>query len=92
MQRQDVSQDHQLRPLGPLGQCRSDQVGRRHQPIDVLVMLVEHKAIEAQLFGVDELVDVLLIDGVGPLAVPERIRTVTQPDSYLSSKSAGRYG
>ena len=62
-----------------------------HQPVDVLVMLVEHHAVEAELVRIGELVDVLLVKPAA-LGVPQRFGTVTQPVSYFSSKSAGKCG
>ena len=76
-----------------LRQRGGDQVRRRHQPVDVLVVLVEHHAVEAELVGIGELVDVLLVEPAALLACPTaKFGTVTQPVSYFSSKSAGRCG
>ena len=55
-----------------LGERGRDQVGRGHQPVDVLVVLVEHHAVEAELVGIGELVDVLLVEPAAPLASHKR--------------------
>ena len=92
MQRQEIAEDDDLAVLGPLRQRGGDQVGRRHQAVDVLMVLVEHHAVEAELVGIGELVDILLIEAAAFLRVPQLFGTVTQPVSYFSSKSAGRCG
>jgi hypothetical protein len=74
MQRQQVAENDDLAPLGPLRQRRGDQIRRRHQTIDILVMLVEHHAVEADLVGIDELVDVFLIEAAATLCVPQAVR------------------
>jgi hypothetical protein len=55
-------------------------------------MLVEHHAVEAELVGIDELVDILPIETAAFSASHSLFGTVTQPVSYFSSKSAGRCG
>jgi hypothetical protein len=42
--------------------------------VDVLVMFVQHQSIEAELLAVRELIDVLLIEPAGLLAIPELVR------------------
>jgi hypothetical protein len=74
VQRQQVAEDDDLAALGALGERGGDQVGGRHQSVDVLVVLIQHHAVEAELVGVGELVDVLLIEAAALLRVPERIR------------------
>ena len=74
VQRQQVAEDDDLAALGALRQRRGDQVRRRHQAVDVLVVLVEHHAVEAELVGIGELVDILLIEAAALLRVPQRVR------------------
>jgi hypothetical protein len=74
MQRQQVAENDDLAALGPLRQRRGDQIGRRHQAIDVLVMLVEHHAVEPDLVGIGELVDIFLIEAAASLRVPQAVR------------------
>ena len=58
VQRQEVGEHDDLAVTGLLGQRRGDDVWRRHQPVDVLVMLVQHHPVETDGVGVSELVDV----------------------------------
>src|SRR5262249_31901137 len=44
------------------------------QAVDVLVVLVEHHAVEADLVGIGELIDILLVEAAAALAVPEPVR------------------
>ena len=74
VQRQEIAEDDDLAALGPLRQRRGDQVGRWHQPVDVLMVLVEHHAVEAELVGIGELVDILLIEAAALLRVPQAVR------------------
>ena len=74
MQRQQVAENDDLAALGLLRQRGGDQIGRRHQAIDVLVMLVEHHAVEADLVGIGELVDIFLIEAAASLCVPQAVR------------------
>ena len=57
-QRQGAAEDRDLDRLGALDQRAGDQVGRRHQAVGGLVMLVDADRIEAELLGIDERVDV----------------------------------
>ena len=71
MQRQKVAEHHDATLGGRMGERGGDDVGRGHQPVDVLVMLVEHHAIEADLRGIDQLVDVFTQQAARLLLVPE---------------------
>ena len=77
VQRQGVADDGDLAPLGPLRQRPGDDVGRRHQAVGVLMMLVDADAVEAQLVGVGEGVDVFAVEFVPLDRIVER---VGQPD------------
>ena len=59
--------------LGLLAERRRDDVGRRHQPVDVLMVLVQHHAVEAERVGVGELVDVFVEQAFRLLAVPQLV-------------------
>ena len=61
MERDQVAQHDDLAVLGALGQGCRQQVGRRHQAVDVLVMLVEDHTVEAKLVSVGQLVEIFLI-------------------------------
>ena len=82
-----------LQRLRALGQRGGDEVGRRHQAVGVLVVLVDADAVEAELVGVGERVDVFAVEVVAFdrdrraswAARPRRSRT-------SASKSSGRYG
>ena len=74
MQRQEVAENDDLAALGLLRQRGRDQIGRRHQAIDVLMMLVEHHAVEADLVGIGELVDIFPIEAAASLGVPQAVR------------------
>src|SRR5262249_55676809 len=56
-----------------------DDVGRGHQPVAVLVMLVDADAVEAERVRVLELIHVLVVHGVALARVVERVRDV-DPD------------
>ena len=53
-----VAEHRDRRPRRAAGEDRGDQVRRRHQPVAVVVVLVDADAVEPALLGVDELVDV----------------------------------
>src|SRR5205085_8514907 len=40
----------------------------------VLMVLVEHEAVKAELLGIDQLIDVFLIEAGGALTIPQRVR------------------
>ena len=72
-QRQQIAQHHQLAFLGGLRERGGQQIGRGHDAVDVLVMLVEHHAIEAQSVGGGHFVQIFLIEAHGLLAVEEGV-------------------
>ena len=73
VQRQEIGENDDLAFAGFLGERRGDDVGRRHQPVDVLVVLVEHHAVEAERVGVSELVDIFVQQAARLLPIPKRI-------------------
>ena len=74
MERQEIAEHDELRALGALRQRRRDEIRRRHQAIDVLVMLVEDEPVETQLLGIGQLVDIFLVQSVGLFPVPQAVR------------------
>ena len=72
-QRQQIAQHHELAFLRGLRERGRQQIGRGHDAVDVLVMLVEHHAVKAQPVGGRQLVEIFLIEAHGLLAVEERI-------------------
>src|SRR6266508_3117590 len=71
---QEIAEDDDLAAFGLLRERRRDQVGRRHQAVDVLMVLVEHHAVEAVLVGIGELVDIFLVESAAARAVPQAVR------------------
>ena len=71
VQRQQIAKHHDPTFCGRMGERGGDDVRRGHQPIDVLVMLVQHHAVEADLRGIDQLVDVFAQQSARFLLVPE---------------------
>ena len=57
--------------LGGAGERRRRQVGRRHQPVPVLVVLVHADAVEAHRVGVLELVEVRAVAPAGDLGIEQ---------------------
>ncbi len=66
------------------------QVGRRHEPVGVVVVLVDAQAIEALLLGELELVQELLIEPPGLLGVVEMVRNVDPDRSVLPLEVFGQ--
>ena len=59
---QRVAEDADLHPAGLACQGRRHQVGRRHEPVGVLVMLVDDDAVEPELLGHHQLRQVALVE------------------------------
>ena len=76
-QRQGAAEDRDLDPLGALDQRAGDQVGRRHQPVGGLVVLVDADRVEAELLGIDQRIDVA---GVFLGALDRVVEAVRQHD------------
>ena len=57
LQRQGAAEDRDLDLLRALDKRAGDEIGRRHQSIGVLVMLVDADAVEAEPLGIDQEVD-----------------------------------
>src|SRR5512144_1473929 len=73
VERQNVAEDHQLRLLGaPRQTCRHD-IGRGHAAVGGLVMLVDADAVETELIGQLELVQIAVIEGMTELGIVKRI-------------------
>ena len=62
VQRDGVAHHDDLRLLGFAGHDRRHEVRRRHQTVGVLVVLVDADAVEAELVGVHQLVEVGVVD------------------------------
>ena len=69
VERRQIPENDNLTVLGPLAERGSEKVRRRHQPVDVLMMLIEHDAIEPQLIGIGEFVQIFLVKANGLLAI-----------------------
>ena len=74
MKGQDISEYDDLAVLRALGEGGRYHIRRRHEPVYILVVFVQHHAVESQFVRVDKLVDIFLVEALGLLAVPQRIR------------------
>ena len=72
-QRDGVAEDGDLGAAGAAHQRRGHQVGRRHRAVGVLVVLVDAQAVEAELLGVLQLVEVLVVEPVAALRVVDAV-------------------
>ena len=79
VQRDRVADHTDRSAAGPAGQTGGDDVRARHDPVAVLVVLVDADAVEPELVGVLELVHVLVVHGVGPGRV-EQLAVDVDPD------------
>src|SRR5262249_25652661 len=61
-QEESVAEDRDLRFFGPARECSRHYHRRRHQPIGVLVMLVDRYAVETKLGGELELVEIAVVE------------------------------
>ena len=57
-----VAEDGDLGAMRPGDEVGGDDVRRGHEPVGCLVVLVDGDGVEAELLGVDELGEVLLVD------------------------------
>ena len=73
VQRHEIAEHDDLAVLHALSEGTGDDIGRRHQAVDVLVVLVEYDTVEAQLVGLRKLVDVFLEQAAGLVAVELRV-------------------
>ncbi len=73
MQRQQVAEDDDFAARGALGERCGDQIWRRHQAVDILVMLVQHHAVKAELVGISQLIDIFLIQASCFCVIPKTI-------------------
>jgi hypothetical protein len=60
-QRQGAAEDRDLHSFGALDQRAGDQVGRRHQAVGGLVMLVDPDGVEAEFLGIDQRIDMAVV-------------------------------
>ena len=74
VERQRVADHRDFDAAGQPGHDRGHQVRGRHQPVRVLVVLVDADPVEAELLGVDELVEVAVVEGAAVLGVEQRVR------------------
>ena len=72
VQRQRVAHHADRRVRGAPRQRRGNQVGRRHQPVAVGVVLVDADRVEAALRGVFKLVHEVVVHQVGALRIEQR--------------------
>ena len=73
VQRERVADDADLHPRRLAGEDGAHQVGRGHEPVGVLMVLVDADTVEAELVGVDELVEVPVVDLVTDLRVVQGV-------------------
>ena len=73
-QRQRAADDRDLGLAGARDQVRRDQVRRRHHAVGGLVVLVDRDDVEAELLGIDQLVDVGLVLVGALLRIVELVR------------------
>ena len=69
VQRQHVAQNDQFGVRRSARQTGGHDVGRRHQAVRVLVMLVDAHAVESELVGQLQLIQVAVVDLVAALSV-----------------------
>ena len=74
VERERVADDRDLHALRLARERRRHEVGRRHQAVRVLVVLVDAHAVEAELFGVHELVEVAVVELRADGGVVQRVR------------------
>jgi len=72
--REGVADDADPGPRGLAGEDRRHQVGRGHVPVGVLVVLVDAHAVEPELLGVHELVEVAVVEGSADRGVVQLVR------------------
>ncbi len=92
VERQAAAQPHDAHLLDPQRKCGGDRIGRGHHAIGVLVTLVDDKSIKTQGVGIDELIDIPMIDLRAPLRVKRLWEHVTQAVPYRSVKFSGGWG
>jgi hypothetical protein len=73
MQRQKISEDDDFTVGGILCQGGGNEIRRRHQAVNVLMVLVQHHAVKTKLVGIDELINIFLIKSTGSGIVPQTV-------------------
>ena len=93
-QRQRAAEDRDLDPLGALDERARDQVRRRHHAVGGLMVLVDADGVEAELFGVGELIEIGLVFLRALLRIVEAVRQHHPGRAMLLAlaRSSGRYG
>ena len=71
-----VAHDHQRCLRRAARQRRPHDVGRRHEAVGVLVMLVHADAVEPETVGEFQLIEVLVVQMVSPFGIEQRTRHV----------------
>src|SRR5262249_55018611 len=77
VERQGVADDSQLAFLRALRQGRGNEIGRGHQAISILMMFIDADAVEAELVGIGESVDVFAVE---IMALDGVVKAIGQPD------------
>ena len=73
VERQAIAQHHDTGLCDPLRKRGGDQIGRGHNAIGVLVMLIDDHPVETQRIGIGELIDILLIDLRAALGIKQAV-------------------
>ena len=88
-----VAHHHDLGLVGSTAEGGGHQVGRRHEPIRVLMVLVDTDPVVAALLGELELVEILVVDLVTPLRVVQLVgRRVDPHAAVLVAEVVGQVG
>ena len=82
VERDRVAEHGDRRPRRATGEDRRDQVGRRHHPVAVLVVLVDADRVESAVLGEHELIDVGLVH-LGEDVTIEDGRIEIDPDAAM---------
>src|SRR3984957_14246343 len=75
-ERQRAAENRNFNRLRPLNERAGDQVRRRHQAIGGLVMFIDPDRVKAELFGIDERIDMarILEVWIEPAWLPSELR------------------
>jgi hypothetical protein len=76
IQRDGIAQHDDIGVAGAAGKRGRHEVGRRHHPVGILMMLVDAEAVVAHLIGEFELVEVIVVKLVADFGVVEVLRNV----------------
>ena len=89
VERERVPEDQDLHPARALGEASRDDVGRRHEAVGVLVVLVHAHRVEAERLGQRELLEVLLVEHPAARRIVEAVRQ-GQPGRLVVLLEVGR--